>query len=257
MNTGSEHGDSVPDECFANIRLAEVYDDLEADRDDLGHYVAMVDEFEARHVLDVGCGTGVLACRLAAKGLEVTGVDPAAASLAVARRKPGADRVRWVLGDATTLPPLEADLATMTGNVAQVFLGDADWLANLAGIRRALRPTGRLVFEVRDPARRGWREWNRADSISRVAIAGLGTVEYWVELTEVSLPMVSFTQHYRFDDGSLLTSDSTLRFRERDEIVASLSATGFSVLEVREAPDRPGREFVFVCGAVTARGQQR
>lgn len=67
MNTGSEHGDSVPDECFANIRLAEVYDDLEADRDDLGHYVAMVDEFEARHVLDVGCGTGVLACRLAAK----------------------------------------------------------------------------------------------------------------------------------------------------------------------------------------------
>ena len=48
MNTGSEHGDSVPDECFANPRLAEVYDDLEADRDDLGHYVAMVDEFEAR-----------------------------------------------------------------------------------------------------------------------------------------------------------------------------------------------------------------
>ena len=28
MNTGSEHGDSVPDECFANPRLAEVYDDL-------------------------------------------------------------------------------------------------------------------------------------------------------------------------------------------------------------------------------------
>ena len=129
---------------------------------------------------------------------------------------------------------------------------------SLATPPRCLRwkPTGRLVFEVRDPARRGWREWNRADSISRVAIAGLGTVEYWVELTEVSLPMVSFTQHYRFDDGSLLTSDSTLRFRERDEIVASLSATGFSVLEVREAPDRPGREFVFVCGVASSQGQQ-
>ena len=36
MNTGSEHGDSVPDECFANPRLAEVYDDLEADREVLG-----------------------------------------------------------------------------------------------------------------------------------------------------------------------------------------------------------------------------
>ncbi len=40
-------------------------------------------------VLDVGCGTGTLACLLAARGLEVVAVDPAA-SLAVARRKPGA-----------------------------------------------------------------------------------------------------------------------------------------------------------------------
>ena len=248
----STYGHDVPDECFANPRLVAMYDDLEADRGDLDHYVAMVEEFGARRVLDVGCGTGALACRLADKGIEVTGVDPAAASLAVARRKPAASAVRWILGDASTLPRLEADLATMTGNVAQVFLSDADWLANLAGIRRALRPTGRLVFEVRDPARRGWDHWNRADSTSRVAIAGLGCVEYWVELTEVSLPTVSFTQNYQFEDGSLLTSDSTLRFRERDEIVSSLSATGFAVVEVRDAPDRPGSEFVFVCGVQSA-----
>jgi hypothetical protein len=46
-------------------------------------------------------------------------------------------------------------------------------------------------------------------------------------------------------DGQVLTSDSTLRFRERDEIEATLVAHGYIVEEVRGAPDRPGSEFVF------------
>lgn len=80
---------------------------------------AIVVELGARSVLAVGCGTGVLACRLAGQGLEVIGVDPAAASLDVARAKPGAERVVWLHGDASDLPPLSVDVATMTGNVAQ------------------------------------------------------------------------------------------------------------------------------------------
>jgi hypothetical protein len=47
-----------------------------------------------------------------------------------------------------------------------------------------------------------------------------------------------------------LTSDSTLRFRHRDEVTASLAAAGYVVDEVREAPDRPGREMVFIARRV-------
>jgi SAM-dependent methyltransferase len=243
----------VPDPIFANPRLARIYDELDADRGDLDHYVALVEELGAASVLDVGCGTGTFACLLAAKGLEVTGVDPAEASLEVARQKAAADLVRWHLGDATMLPSLDVDLATMTGNAAQVFLEDRDWLATLSGIRNALRPSGRLVFEVRDPARRGWKEWNREDSFSRVEIAGVGVVESWVELTDVSLPMVSFRWTYAFEnDGAVLTSDSTLRFREKDEVEASLKDSGFTVLDVRDAPDRPGKELVFVAGPLAS-----
>ena len=44
-----------------------------------------------------------------------SGVDPAAASLDVARAKPSADAVRWIDGDATSLPAMQVDPATFTG----------------------------------------------------------------------------------------------------------------------------------------------
>jgi SAM-dependent methyltransferase len=238
---------SVPDAIFANPRLAAIYDALDPDRSDLDVYAAMAAEFGARSVLDVGCGTGTFACLLAGRGLDVTGVDPAAASLAVARAKPGADPVRWLPGDATSLPPLQVDVAFMTGNVAQVFTTDDEWSATLRGVGAALRPGGRLVFETRDPARQAWLGWTREQSITRRDIAGAGVVQSWHELTEVSGELVSFRSVVVFEaDDTVLTSDSTLRFRGRDAIAGSLAAHGYYVDEVRDAPDRPGLEFVFI-----------
>ena len=41
-----------------------------------------------------------------------------------------------------------------------------------------------------------------------------------------------------------------LRFRYEDELRESLIDTKFVVREVRDAPDRPGREFVFIAKAL-------
>jgi ubiquinone/menaquinone biosynthesis C-methylase UbiE len=149
----------VADAVFEHPRLVGLYDRLEPDRSDLDVHLAALDEVGARSVLDVGCGTGTFAVLLAARGLEVTGVDPAAGSLAVARSKPGASRVRWVLGDATDLPPLQVDAATMTANVAQAIVEPAAWVGTLRGVHAALRPGGALCFETRDPEQRAWAPW--------------------------------------------------------------------------------------------------
>ncbi|MGW0808560.1 class I SAM-dependent methyltransferase [Nonomuraea sp. NPDC002799] len=197
-------------------------------------------------MLDVGCGTGTFAVLLAARGLDVTGVDPAGASLDVARAKPGAERVRWIHGDATGLPPMRADLATMTANVAQAIVEPQDWEGTLRGIHDALRPGGHLVFETRVPARRAWLHWNREESHRVEEVDGVGAVETWYDLIDVSGPLVTFRGTWVFADGQVLTSDSTLRFRERDEVEAALAAHGYTLREVRDAPDRPGGEFVFL-----------
>ena len=245
----------MPDAIFAHPRLAPVYDAFDGPRDDLAAYLAIAAELNASRVLDVGCGTGCLALALARTGRAVTAVDPAAASLEIARTKDGSTAVTWIHGDATAAPPARADLAVMTGNVAQVFLTDEDWAQTLEGTGAALRPHGYLVFETRRPERRAWEEWAADTAPLTLDVPGVGPVERRSEVTAVDLPFVSFRDTFTFAaDGAVIASDSTLRFRDRDQVASSLAAAGYRILDVREAPDRPGREHVFITQKPPTRG---
>jgi ubiquinone/menaquinone biosynthesis C-methylase UbiE len=77
-----------------------------------------------RAILDLGCGTGVLAAALARKpDCLVVGVDPAAAMLALAKQRCGGASVSWVLDDARTARlNRHFDLVLLTGHAFQVFL---------------------------------------------------------------------------------------------------------------------------------------
>lgn len=234
-----------PDAIFADPHQAELYDAFDGGRGDLDAYVALVDELGARRVIDVGCGTGCLAVRLAEAGLDVVGVDPAEASVDVARAKPYADRVTWVDGDATALVGrvTDADLAVMTGNVAQVFVTDDDWLATLRAVRSCLRTGGWFVFETRRAEVRDWETWTRPPT--PVTLPDGRTAVQSCTVTDVALPLVTFEGWTRID-GQVLHSTSTLRFRSQEEVTAGLDRCGFEVVEVRDAPDRPGKEMVFL-----------
>jgi SAM-dependent methyltransferase len=237
----------VQDAIFAEPRLARIYDLWEGDRVDLPHYLAIATELGAHSVLDVGCGTGNWACILAERGFEVVGLDPAAASLDVARVKPGAQRVQWIHGDVTSLPTLAVDLATMTGNASNVFLTQQEWLATLGGVHAALRPGGYLVFESVDPVGQPWLNWNRETTHTRRESPDEGVFESWTEVTRVDGDLVSIRRTYIFAaDGATLTSEGIRRYPPRAVIEESLISTGYELTDVRDAPDRPGRELVFI-----------
>ena len=76
------------DRLYRDPDLAQFYDLENEWAADLDFCAALA--ADARAVLDLGCGTGLLAAALA-EGRDVVGVDPAAAMLEIARRRPGGD----------------------------------------------------------------------------------------------------------------------------------------------------------------------
>jgi SAM-dependent methyltransferase len=226
------------DRHYTDPRLVELYDRDNPRGADTDFYVRLAAEFDARRIVDLGCGTGPLTRELAVAGRKVVGVDPAPAMLAVARRQPGADRVQWVEGDASALGTREADLVVMTGNVAQVFLDDAEWATTLRAIHAALRPGGHLAFESRNPDDRAWERWSRDATYERID-SPYGPMECWLELVSVELGRVCFAGHNVFTTtGEVVVASSELRFRSRAELTESLIACGFAVEHVYGDWDR-------------------
>jgi SAM-dependent methyltransferase len=227
------------DHAYADALLASTYDAENAGRDDIEFYLDLAAELGAHDVTDLGCGTGVLACELAAAGRAVVGIDPAKAMLDIARARPGGERVAWRLGDSAELLAASADLIVMTGHVAQVFLDEAYWRTTLRQCYDALRPGGHLAFETRNPARRSWTAWNRAQSSGSYVTADGTAFTSWVELTDVTGDRVSFDAHNVFAATEQdVVSTSTLRFRGRAEIEDALAEAGFTVPAVYGDWDR-------------------
>jgi SAM-dependent methyltransferase len=231
---------------FEVPRLAAVYDALDSDRSDLEEYAALLERLSVSSMVDIGCGTGTFAILLASRGVQVTAVDPAEASLAVARAKPGGTNVNWLLGEAHSFTLGPVDAVTMTGNVAQVFLTDDAWDGLVGSAFKMLRPGGYLIFETRDPEAKAWQTWRRDATYRQAEIDGVGAVACWEELTSAELPLVSFRTTFEFGQDESVISESTLRFRGRDEVVASLRDAGFDAPDIRGAADRPNLELVFV-----------
>jgi SAM-dependent methyltransferase len=107
----------------------------------------------ADRVLDVGCGTGIVARtaadRVAAQA-QVVGLDINDGMLAVARRiAPG---VGWQQGDATALPFTDSSFDVVMSQFALMFFSDR--ITALTEMRRVLKPDGRLAVAVWGPYER-------------------------------------------------------------------------------------------------------
>ena len=108
-------------------------------------------------LLDLACGTGRMALRLAAQGYQVTGVDITPEMIARARQKAAKQGVsiEWVVADARTFHlSKQFPFVYMLENVFQFFLMREDQEAMLARVREHLLPQGCFLFETRNPSPR-------------------------------------------------------------------------------------------------------
>ena len=214
---------------YQNAQIAEIYDLANPRAQDTDFYVSLAGS-RPSGVLDLGCGTGTLSCALAERGHHVTGVDPAAAMLAVARRKPHAEQVEWVESTAQSYRSQRRfDLIVMTGHAFQVLLTDADALAVLETMLVHLEEGGRVAFETRNPRMDWVDEW-----AGRRRLVSMPSGEEVVEALEVTGKdgeFISFHTSYRFPHETLRTR-STLRFPSREHVEALLACWGLIASEV-------------------------
>jgi SAM-dependent methyltransferase len=105
---------------------------------------------DGSNVLDLACGHGRIANRLAAMGARVTGLDATPLFLDVARSD--AERrgvsVDYVQGDMRAIPWTDRFDAVVSWFTSYGYFDDAQNRAVLTQVHRALRPGGRFLVEL-------------------------------------------------------------------------------------------------------------
>lgn len=210
-------------------------------------------------VLDVACGTGIVARTVADlpgdRG-RVTGIDLNEAMLAVARRvRPD---LEWRQGDAGALPVADAGYDVALCQMALMFFPDR--AAALREMARVVRPGGTVAVAVpaaldAQPAYRAFVEvavrhvgpdartllgtyWSCGDLADLCALmdaAGLTVVDTWIHLG---------TAH--FDSPAHLVATEI----EASPLAAEVDAEGYA--RIREETERVLRPFTTATGALDA-----
>jgi predicted TPR repeat methyltransferase len=225
----------------AYTRLAEVYDEVVVVDPCHAAWAAFLDDLfraddeDVRDVLDVCCGTGLLAAELVALGYRVTGVDASEAMLERARRLLGPETrlIRAALPDLPVEQTFDAAVCTMDG---VNYLAPEELRGTIAAVARRLRPAGWLVFDAHTDAMLAFAESGPVVSGEqnghRFAISSALDADARACDTRIELAPA---------DGEAPFSEEHRQYVHREsEIRAALADAGFEVTSVRDDySDRP------------------
>ena len=126
-----------------------------------GPFLAPLREAGTHSILELGCGTGNDAARLAREGYQVTAIDLSAEAIARAQARFGSGVGFLVADMARPLPFPDASFDAVMSNVAMHMFNDSMTRLLFAEIRRLVRPGGLFLFHVNAiedrPLRARWR----------------------------------------------------------------------------------------------------
>jgi SAM-dependent methyltransferase len=216
----------------AYSRLAEVYDEIVIDPchdrwASFLHELWGADPAGVRSVLDLCCGTGLLAGELAARGYRVVGVDASDAMLALARERLGPEVTlsRGTLPELAVEGVFDAAVCTFDG---LNYLTPDELRLTMGAVAGRLRPAGWLVFDLHTDAMMNLtiaspmvagRSAGNDFVISSVVDPRARTCDTRIELT-------------RPRDGDPFSEAHRQYFHTDADVRASLQDAGFGVITV-------------------------
>lgn len=229
---------------------AEVYDRAWA-KNGYEDDVKFLDEFFRKHrcrrVLDVGCGTGNHALRLAKLGYEVTGVDVSAEMIAQAKRKDRRGKVTFLVGDMKRIDkvvPANArfDAAICLGNAFQHLTTDRYVCAFLNRLSKMLRTGSLFVFSARNVRKISEDHLNRlqldhmlTENNLQLLVLAYNTRDTRNPNVVVWRPIFLMNKNGKVD---MQIREHKLRWFEPSELKRLLTRNHFEVLKQYSGPDK-------------------
>lgn len=148
-----------------------------------------------KHVLDLGCGTGLVALELAERGHRIVGIDRSPAMIDVAKAK-AADRpdVVFRVGDIRRFDVEDTfDMVTCTFDALNYVTEISELRASFKLVRSALKNNGRFVFDFATPI---MYETHHKGTLHRTI--GTQQIAQWLRYDRTLRRAVTW---FRFDDG--------------------------------------------------------
>ncbi|HEX7737674.1 MAG TPA: class I SAM-dependent methyltransferase [Ktedonobacteraceae bacterium] len=210
-------------------------------------------------LLDLACGTGRMALRMAELGYQVTGVDITPEMIARARQKAEqqAASIDWVVADARDFHlPKQFSFIYMLENAFQFFLTREDQEAMLARVREHLLPEGCFLFETRNPSPRNLQEVRHPGGDTYATPDGGQLVVTERQHYDPMAQIQHYTRHFTFLQPGGHQSEKTLRVALRyifpQELEALLYYNGFQVRArygswQQEPLTAASRSMIYVC----------
>ena len=172
-------------------------------------------------LVEVGCGSGVLAARLVGAGYDVVGIDQSPAMIRIARATAPGARFRVARLEQARLPPASAVIAL--GEIVTYVPGGLAVLQRFfQRVRRALRPGGLLVFDFIESAeRRTYRRKVFEGDDWKMVLSASTNRSGRVLTRRMTLRRLIDGRHRQS------TESHRIRIYPRDEMAAALAAAGF------------------------------
>ena len=240
-------------------RDAQAYDVEEGDYDEDYPLTEKLARELGGPLLDLACGTGTMAIRMAEQGFQVTGVDIIPEMIALASRKAFKQGVsiEWVVADARTFHlQKQFRFIYMLGNAFQHFLTRADQEALLARVREHLHPQGYFLFGTRNPSPRNLFETRFPEPQTYTMPDG----RQYVLNEQQEYDPITQIQHYTFHEHWLTPQGlqekkkyhGALRYVFPQEMEALLFYNGFQIRECygdwqKEPLTATSRYMIYVC----------